>query len=112
MNKITYDERLEIYKNTLNEIGLEGVLSSIHKSISYLSDSIYIATADNDKQPLIDPVAKLTIALEQLRIFFGINDEVCVAMDKSLIEMREKALSDSQNIILNDFMKGVENYDA
>ena len=39
---------------------------------------------------IIEEVADATIMLEQLRLIFGINDEVCEAMDAKIERLKER----------------------
>lgn len=95
MNKIPYEERRDTYNAAFKRFG---VIHQVYVAIEEMSEVIKALTKlirdpDNifDYLPnIIEEVADATIMLEQLRLIFGINDEVCEAMDAKMRRLKKK----------------------
>lgn len=96
MNKISYDERCEVYRKALHRWGdlqlivaieeMSEVIKSLTKIMRCPADECSHEQIDN----IIEEVADATIMLEQLRPIFGIDEEVCEAMDKKIERLKER----------------------
>lgn len=95
MNKIPYEERCEVYASALVKWG---EAAQITVAIEEMSEVIKALTKffrkpspiKNVLPSIIEEVADATIMLEQLRLIFGINDEVCEAMDAKIERLKER----------------------
>ena len=95
MNKIPYEERCGVYASALVKWGgaaqitvaIEEMSEVIKALTKFLRDPAHIETAIPS---IIEEVADATIMLEQLRLIFGINDEVCEAMDAKIERLKER----------------------
>lgn len=95
MNKIPYEERRDTYNAALAKWGM---VPQLYVAIEEMSEVIKALTKfmrDPDRMEdaissIIEEVADATIMLEQLRLIFGINDEVCEAMDAKIERLKER----------------------
>lgn len=107
MNKISYESRCEVYRKALCRWGDMQLLVAIeemsevikactkwlrYKHTDHASDIVAVAKILDD---LAEEVADATIMLEQLRLIFGINEEVCEAMDKKIERLKERVSGDA-----------------
>lgn len=104
MNKYTYEQRCEVYDAAVGKWGLDNQLyvaieemSEVIKAITKLQR---INTPHNTPQEycdaqdhLAEEIADATIMLEQLQYFFGINDEVCEAMDDKVLRLKDRVVN-------------------
>ena len=90
MNKITYEERAKVYADALDTYGLAGQLLKALEELTEVQLEIYrILEGRPDIHHLAEEVADATIMLEQLRLCFGINAEVCEVMDAKVIRLQK-----------------------
>ena len=91
MNKIDYAERVAVYENA---IARNGVLLQAIVAIEELSECqkeiCKFLREEGNKEHIAEEVADATIMLEQLRIIFDINKEVCMYMDEKVQRLAEK----------------------
>lgn len=96
MNKIPYEERCEVYAAARKKFGAHMQMMVAIEEMSEVIKSIVkwhrtpVKYKDNAIASIIEEVADATIMLEQLRLIFGINDEVCEAMDAKIKRLKEK----------------------
>ena len=101
MNKIPYEERLEVYLKAIWKFGTSlqmlvaiEEMSEVIKSITKMERRFHQPHTAEElaecKASIIEEVADATIMLEQLRLIFGINDEVCEAMDAKIERLKER----------------------
>lgn len=113
MNKIPYEARCEVYRQAIWKYGIPTQIvvaieemSEVAKALTkYLrcptiektirkknkSTAVTVGFANrNLLASIIEEVADATIMLEQLRLIFGINDEVCEAMDAKIKRLKER----------------------
>lgn len=85
MNKIDYEERQAIYERA---IARNGSLLQCIVALEELSEAqkevCKLLREQGSKERLAEEVADATIMLEQLRVIFGINEEVCGYMDEKV----------------------------
>lgn len=92
MNKITYDARCEVYRKAIERWGDLQIIVAIEE----MSEVIKALTKffrkpspiKNVLPSIIEEVADATIMLEQLRLIFGINEQVCEAMDAKIMRLK------------------------
>lgn len=91
MNKIPYKEREKVYINALVTYGED---SQITKAVEEMAECIQaickVCLGGEDFSNLAEEIADATIMLEQLRIIFNNNEEVCRYMDEKIIRLDEK----------------------
>lgn len=91
MNKITYNERAKVYVNAFITYGED---CQIVKAVEEMSECIQaickVYLGGEDFSNLAEEIADATIMLEQLRIIFNNNEEVCRYMDEKIIRLDEK----------------------
>lgn len=95
MNKISYEERCEVYADAITKWGVEAQCIVAIEEMSEVIKALtkFIRDPDNidDYLPnIIEEVADATIMLEQLRLIFGINVEVYEAMDAKMRRLKKK----------------------
>ena len=88
MNKIPYEERAKVY---FNAIVTYGEKSQITKAVEEMAECIQaickVCLGGGDFSNLAEEIADATIMLEQLRIIFNNNEEVCRYMDEKIIRL-------------------------
>ena len=79
---IAYPERKAIYREAIKNYGEENQLNKFVEELGeFLTELGRIRSGRGDKVKFADELADLTIMLEQLRLIFNVNDEVCARMD-------------------------------
>lgn len=99
MNKIPYEERCAVYAAARKKFGVHmqtmvaiEEMSEVIKSIVKLYRTP-VKYKDNAIASIIEEVADATIMLEQLRLIFGINEEVCEAMDAKILRLKDRVVN-------------------
>lgn len=88
MNKLTYDDRTRVYTNALVHYGTEKQCVVAIEELSECAKEICkVLRGKGNMEHLAEEIADATICLEQLRYFFGINEQVCDAMDKKIMRL-------------------------
>ena len=91
MNKIGYGERCEVYAAALERYGVDKQTTKAIEEMSELTKEICkLKIGDGSLYHLAEEIADVTIMLEQLRIFFDVNDEVCKQMDEKVRRLRRR----------------------
>lgn len=96
MNKITYDARCEVYRKAIERWGDLQIIVAIEEMsevIKALTKFWRCPAEDANVSQLHDiaeEVADATIMLEQLRLMFGIDNEVCEVMDRKIERLKER----------------------
>ena len=89
MNKITYEERAKVYADALDTYGLNGQLLKALEELTEVQLEIYrILEGRPNVMHLAEEVADATLMLEQVRLMFGINEEVCEFMDAKVLRLQ------------------------
>lgn len=100
MNKISYESRCEVYRKALRRWGDVQLLvaieemSEVVKALTKFMRCTVDECGPEQIDSIIEEVADATIMLEQLRLIFGINDEVCEAMDAKIERLKERVSGD------------------
>lgn len=95
MNKIDFGDRYEVYNAAIDKWG---AATQIYVAIEEMSEVIKALTKfmrcpvriEDAIPSIIEEVADATIMLEQLRLIFGINEEVCEAMDAKIERLKDR----------------------
>jgi hypothetical protein len=88
MNEIPYEERRKVYTNALISCGESRQLIVALEELSECQKAICkIMRGGEDFRSLAEEVADATIMLEQVRMIFSINDEVCRVMDQKVMRL-------------------------
>lgn len=91
MNKIDYEERAKVYADALNTFGPNLQLVVALEELSEVQKEICkVMRGGGSLLHLAEEVADGTIMLEQVRQLFGINEEVCKAMDGKVLRLRQR----------------------
>lgn len=91
MNKIDYEHRLRVYTNALIAFGEEKQCIVAIEELSECAKEICkVIRGKGDREHLAEEIADATIMLEQMRYFFGINEEVCEWMDSKIKRLDTK----------------------
>jgi hypothetical protein len=95
VNKITYEERAKVYFNALITYGED---CQITKAVEEMAECIQalckVCLGGEDFSNLAEEIADATIMLEQLRIIFNNNEEVCRFMDEKILRLDAKLRGD------------------
>ena len=91
MNKIPYEERTMVYTNALVSNGLNKQMVIALEELSECQKEICkfyrgLGNAEN----LAEEIADATICLEQMRLYFGLNDLVCQKMDEKVKRLDDR----------------------
>lgn len=107
MNKISYEERAQVYTDALSTFGTGMQLIVALEEMSELQKEITKALrGDLNPLHLAEEVADATIMLEQLRQIFNINDPVCEMMDNKIIRLRNNIKKEQARIALRRSFAG------
>lgn len=91
VNKISYRERSRVYGQALDSFGTSAQLVVAIEELSEIQKEICKALRGQVNLPhLAEEVADATIMLEQIRLLFDINDEVCDMMDAKVERLRHR----------------------
>ena len=82
MNQISYEERAKTYTNALITYGeVRQCVVAIEELSECAKELCKCLRERGDLEHLAEEIADATICLEQMRLFFGINERVCEYMD-------------------------------
>lgn len=89
MNQFTYEERAEVYTEALKTFGIGSQLVVAVEELSECQKEICKALRGNcNTLHLIEEVADATIMLEQIRLIYQIDPEVCKCMDEKVARLQ------------------------
>ena len=98
MNKIPYEERQKVYTNALIAYGEEAQCIVAIEELSECAKEICkVLRGKGDREHLAEEIADATIMLEQLRYFFGINEDVCEWMDSKIKRLDAKLKKENRD---------------
>lgn len=90
MNKIPYEQRAQVYTNALICFGETIQMVMALEELSECQKEICKKLRGySNEEHLAEEIADATIMLEQLRLFFGLNDLVCEKMDEKVKRLDE-----------------------
>lgn len=85
MNKICYNERVKTYTNAIITYGMEKqIIKAVEEMSECTKEICKILLGGGSYDNLAEEIADATIMLEQLRLIFDNNDEVCRYMDEKV----------------------------
>ena len=91
MNQIGYEERKQTYAHALFRYGPVHQLNKFDEELGeFLTELGRMRNGDGNKANLAEELADLTIMLEQLRLIFEVNDDVCEWMDKKILRLQQR----------------------
>ena len=91
MKEITYAERKVTYNAALRKNGLETQMRKAVEEMSELTKEICkIGSGEGSAVALADEIADVTIMLEQMALFFGVNDTVDEHMDMKIRRLQDR----------------------
>lgn len=91
MNMVNYEERAKVYDEAITTFGANMQLVVALEEMSEVQKEICkILRGNGSVLHLAEEIADATIMLEQIRQIFGINEEVCQAMDRKVIRLRQR----------------------
>lgn len=91
MNTIPYDQRVQIYIDALIHYGDGNQMIVALEELSECQKEICkILRGDGCIEHLAEEIADATIMLEQLRLIFRINDQVCQKMDEKIARLDKR----------------------
>ena len=90
-NRISYEERKKTYLNALIWFGTAAQSVVAIEELSECQKEICkFLRGGGDKLHLAEEIADATIMLEQLRIMYGVNEDVCRIMDEKVERLDKK----------------------
>lgn len=125
MNKIPYEQRAQVYTNALICFGETAQMVMALEELSECQKEICKKLRGySNLDHLAEEIADATIMLEQLRLFFGLNDLVCEKMDEKVKRLdallKNMGLEDDAPVLLGgdryekwkEFYEGAAEADA
>lgn len=95
MNRISYAERVQIYRAAIYAWGAENQEKMVVEEMSELTKEICKHWRGRDNLDAIaDEIADVTIMLEQLRLIYNLNDAVRAHMDKKILRLQDRLNED------------------
>ena len=92
-NKITYEERKVIYEMAITKYGQMNQIIKAVEEMSELTKELCKLLVNDSKysiEGIAEEIADVTIMMEQLRLIFDINDEVCTMMDSKIRRLENR----------------------
>lgn len=94
MNQIDFEQRCKTYTNALITFGERAQLIVALEELSECQKEICkILRGGEDFRHLAEEIADATIMLEQVRLMFNINDDVCEQMDRKVIRLERRLMA-------------------
>ncbi len=83
MNKIDYETRECVYNDAIDKFGDRAQIIVAVEEMSELTKELckYLNDRQDDTYSIAEEIADVTVMMEQLRIIFECNDDVCEQMD-------------------------------
>ena len=97
MNNISYEERAKVYGDAIETFGANLQMVVALEEMSEVQKEICkILRGNGSVLHLAEEIADATIMLEQIRLIFGFNNEVCAAMDRKVLRLRQRIENDKK----------------
>ena len=88
MNKIPYEDRVEVYTQALFAYGQQiQMVVAIEELSECQKEVCKLMRGNGNMDHLAEEIADATIMLEQLRYFLGLNELVCEKMDQKIMRL-------------------------
>lgn len=95
MKRISYDERVQIYRQAVDTWGAENQEKMAVEEMSELTKEICKHWRGSDNLDAVaDEIADVTIMLEQLRLIYNLNDSVSRHMDAKILRLQDRIQQD------------------
>lgn len=95
MNRISYEERVQIYQQAIDTWGAENQEKMVIEEMSELTKEICKHWRGWDNLGSIaDEIADVTIMLEQLRLIYNLNNTVSMHMDTKILRLQDRLAKD------------------
>ena len=93
MNTVTYEERKAVYQAAYEKWGENSQVMMAIEEMSELTKEICkVYRGLGDINNLAEEIADVTIMMEQLRLIYNINDDVCEQMDIKIRRLQDRLL--------------------
>jgi NTP pyrophosphatase (non-canonical NTP hydrolase) len=93
MNIVTYDERKAIYEMALQKWGeYAQVMMAIEEMSELTKEICKVYRGQGNIDNIAEEIADVTIMMEQLRLIYDINDNVCDQMDIKIRRLHDRLL--------------------
>ena len=90
-NTVPYEDRRQVYKDAIAAFGeMKQMIVAIEELSECQKEICKILRGGEDFSRLAEEIADATIMLEQLRLIFNVNDQVCEYMDAKVRRLAEK----------------------
>lgn len=90
MNQLCYGERQTVYRDALKVFGQQTQEVVATEELSEVIKEICkMKRGQGSRGAMAEEIADATIMLEQLRLIYGINDEVCAFMDQKIVRLKK-----------------------
>ena len=110
-NKIPYEQRAQVYTNALICFGEKMQMVMALEELSECQKEICKRMRGySNLDHLAEEIADATIMLEQLRLFFGLNDLVCEKMDEK-VKRLDELLKEIDRVDGSSVLVGGERYE-
>lgn len=95
MNQIDYDTRLAVYDEAISKFGDRKQVTVAIEEMSELTKELckWLEGRLEDTDSISQEIADVTIMMEQLRIIFECNDDVCQDMDFKIERLSKRLYS-------------------
>ncbi len=92
MNRIEYEDRAKVYQKAIELYGAEAQIHMVIEEMSELTKELCksFRPGGTTLEKIADECADVTIMMEQLRIMFDSNEEVCRVMDMKVARLKER----------------------
>jgi len=89
-NKITWEHRKAVYALAAARYGVHHQQDKVLEELGEFLDAyIKFRYKRTTREHFVEELADLTVVLEQLRLLYGVNDEVCAAMDAKVERLQK-----------------------
>ncbi len=100
MNEIGYDKRKAVYEKAICRWGNEAQILMVIEEMSELTKELCKCfRGKGDRDAIADETADVTIMLEQLRLIFNNNDEVCEHIDRKVLRTADRLGMDLDSLL-------------
>lgn len=90
-NRVPYSQRVEVYKTAIERYGtVEQMVVALEELSEAQKEICKLLRSQGSLDHLAEEVADATIMLEQVRLIYGINDQVNKKMDEKVERLSER----------------------
>ena len=89
MNQVCYGEREAVYRDAIKLYGQKAQeIVAVEEMSEVIKEICKMQRGKGSVGHLAEEIADATIMLEQLRLMYDINDEVCAFMDQKIVRLK------------------------